>query len=78
MPLFAADANDAEKAYSLLLRMQEQDEIPSDKFLVTLADLLRKNGREVPFQVPGSSSFQNSCFQYHFETFFQFYSGFLP
>lgn len=47
-----ADANDAEKAYSLLLRMQEQDEIPSDKFLVTLADLLRKNGREVPFQVP--------------------------
>uniref|UniRef100_A0A8D8WCH4 Leucine-rich PPR motif-containing protein, mitochondrial n=1 Tax=Cacopsylla melanoneura TaxID=428564 RepID=A0A8D8WCH4_9HEMI len=47
--------NEADKALALWTQMQEDNETPSDKFLHSLATLLRKNGREVPFAVPKQS-----------------------
>ncbi|KAL1463787.1 hypothetical protein WDU94_015500 [Cyamophila willieti] len=47
-----AKEKETDKALALWTQMQEDNETPSDEFLVSLATLLRQNGREVPFVVP--------------------------
>ncbi|KAG8226771.1 hypothetical protein J437_LFUL006294 [Ladona fulva] len=44
--------NDADKALGLWTQMQDEDVQPTDEFLISLAGLLRKNNKEVPFVVP--------------------------
>ncbi|XP_055641196.1 leucine-rich PPR motif-containing protein, mitochondrial [Toxorhynchites rutilus septentrionalis] len=41
-----------EKALGLWTKMQEEDETPSDAFLIELSTFLKTNGYEVPFIVP--------------------------
>ncbi|KAI5745851.1 hypothetical protein M8J76_014745 [Diaphorina citri] len=45
-------SDDVDKALALWTQMQEDDETPSDQFLIQLSALLTKNGREVPFATP--------------------------
>ncbi|CAH1960976.1 unnamed protein product [Acanthoscelides obtectus] len=49
--------DDTDKAFGLWMQMQEEDLLPSDQFLSTLAAHLNEKGREVPFVV-SEESFQ--------------------
>ncbi|XP_046388703.1 leucine-rich PPR motif-containing protein, mitochondrial [Ischnura elegans] len=49
-------SNDAEKAMGLWMQMQDEDVQPSDEFLKSLANLLRKNNMKVPFVEPKAES----------------------
>lgn len=44
--------NDWKKAEALWTKMQEENVIPRERTLRLLADVLRNNGKEVPFEVP--------------------------
>ncbi|XP_070712336.1 leucine-rich PPR motif-containing protein, mitochondrial-like, partial [Pempheris klunzingeri] len=46
------DTNDWQKAETLWMKMQEENVIPRERTLHILANILRKNGQEVPFEVP--------------------------
>ncbi|XP_072939179.1 leucine-rich PPR motif-containing protein, mitochondrial [Epargyreus clarus] len=46
-------ANETDKALGLWTILQEEGEIPSEKFLVYLGEHLKANNREVPFAIPG-------------------------
>lgn len=52
-------ANEAEKALGLWTKMQEEGVIPSDAFLIKLAELLKKNKIEIPFVVPQTEQQKN-------------------
>ncbi|XP_062545497.1 leucine-rich PPR motif-containing protein, mitochondrial [Armigeres subalbatus] len=41
-----------EKALGLWTKMQEEDQTPSDEFLIELSDFLKANGYEIPFVTP--------------------------
>ncbi|XP_055597632.1 leucine-rich PPR motif-containing protein, mitochondrial [Uranotaenia lowii] len=45
-----------EKALGLWTKMQEEDESPSDAFLIELSDFLKSNNYEVPFVTPAAVS----------------------
>ncbi|XP_029714531.2 leucine-rich PPR motif-containing protein, mitochondrial [Aedes albopictus] len=44
-----------EKALGLWTKMQEEDQTPTDEFLVELSNFLKANGYEVPFVAPNAS-----------------------
>ena len=44
--------NDWKKAESVWTKMQEENVVPRERTLRLLADILRTNGQEVPFEVP--------------------------
>ncbi|CAL9687780.1 unnamed protein product [Knipowitschia caucasica] len=46
------DTNDWQKAESIWTKMQEENVIPRERTLHLLADILKTNGQEVPFEVP--------------------------
>lgn len=46
------DTNDWQKAEALWTKMQEENIIPRERTLRLLADILKENGQEVPFEVP--------------------------
>uniref|UniRef100_T1GRJ9 Pentacotripeptide-repeat region of PRORP domain-containing protein n=1 Tax=Megaselia scalaris TaxID=36166 RepID=T1GRJ9_MEGSC len=47
--------NDHQKALNLWTRMQEENIVPSDTFLIKLGKLLKENNINVPFTIPSSS-----------------------
>ncbi|XP_039995324.1 leucine-rich PPR motif-containing protein, mitochondrial [Xiphias gladius] len=46
------ETNDWEKAEAVWTKMQEENVIPRERTLRMLADILKNNGQEVPFEVP--------------------------
>uniref|UniRef100_A0A3B4AW10 Uncharacterized protein n=1 Tax=Periophthalmus magnuspinnatus TaxID=409849 RepID=A0A3B4AW10_9GOBI len=46
------DTNDWQKAEAMWTKMQEENVIPRERTLRLLADILKNNGQEVPFEVP--------------------------
>lgn len=44
--------NDWEKAEAIWTKIQEENVVPREKTLTLLADILKKNGQVVPFEVP--------------------------
>ncbi|XP_030626301.1 leucine-rich PPR motif-containing protein, mitochondrial [Chanos chanos] len=46
------DTNDWRKAEAMWTKMQEENVIPRERTLRLLADILKSNGQEVPFEVP--------------------------
>uniref|UniRef100_UPI0037E7B2E4 leucine-rich PPR motif-containing protein, mitochondrial n=1 Tax=Semicossyphus pulcher TaxID=241346 RepID=UPI0037E7B2E4 len=46
------DTNNWQKAEALWTKMQEENIIPRERTLLMLADILKMNGQEVPFEVP--------------------------
>uniref|UniRef100_A0A3P8Y7G5 PROP1-like PPR domain-containing protein n=1 Tax=Esox lucius TaxID=8010 RepID=A0A3P8Y7G5_ESOLU len=50
------NTNDWRKAEATWTKMQEENVIPRERTLRLLADILRSNGQEVPFEVPESAS----------------------
>uniref|UniRef100_A0A1A8HPD2 Leucine-rich PPR-motif containing n=1 Tax=Nothobranchius korthausae TaxID=1143690 RepID=A0A1A8HPD2_9TELE len=46
------DTNDWQKAESIWTKMQEENAVPRERTLRLLADVLKSNGQEVPFEVP--------------------------
>lgn len=46
------DTNDWKKADAIWTKMQEENVIPRERTLRMLADILKNNGQEVPFEVP--------------------------
>jgi pentatricopeptide repeat protein len=50
--IFIGKSKDTDKALGLWTRMQEEDMQPSDEFLSALCNLLKEEGREVPFVIP--------------------------
>ncbi|XP_028279212.1 leucine-rich PPR motif-containing protein, mitochondrial [Parambassis ranga] len=46
------ETNDWQKAVSVWTKMQEENVIPRERTMRLLADILRNNGQEVPFEVP--------------------------
>uniref|UniRef100_A0AAQ5ZJH2 PROP1-like PPR domain-containing protein n=1 Tax=Amphiprion ocellaris TaxID=80972 RepID=A0AAQ5ZJH2_AMPOC len=50
--LFAEDTNNWQKAEAMWTKMQEENVIPRERTLHLLADILKSNGQEVPFEVP--------------------------
>ncbi|XP_028983257.1 leucine-rich PPR motif-containing protein, mitochondrial [Betta splendens] len=44
--------NDWRKAEAMWTKMQEENVIPRERTLLLLADILKSNGKEVPFEVP--------------------------
>lgn len=50
--MFSEDTNRWEKAEALWTKMQEENVIPRERTLRMLADILKNNGQEVPFEVP--------------------------
>lgn len=49
---FSGKSNNWEKAEGVWLKMQEDTVIPRERTLRLLADILKANGQEVPFDVP--------------------------
>lgn len=49
---FSEDKNDWEKAEAMWTKMQEENVIPRERTLRLLADILKNNNQEVPFDVP--------------------------
>lgn len=49
---FLEETNDSRKAEAVWTKMQEENLIPRERTLRMLADILRSNGDEVPFEVP--------------------------
>ncbi|XP_059841699.1 leucine-rich PPR motif-containing protein, mitochondrial isoform X1 [Hypanus sabinus] len=49
---FCKDDNDWRKADATWTKMQEENVIPRERTLRILADILRRNGQEIPFEVP--------------------------
>lgn len=52
MHIFTDKANNVDKAQSLWLQMQEENIHPTDHFLYTLSELLKRNDKPVPFSAP--------------------------
>lgn len=50
--LISEETNDSQKAEAVWTKMQEENLIPRDRTLRLVADILRSNGQEVPFEVP--------------------------
>lgn len=50
--LFPEETNNWQKADALWTKMQEENVIPRERTLRLLADILKSNGQEVPFEVP--------------------------
>lgn len=50
--VFSEETNDSRKAEVVWTKMQEENLIPRERTLRMLADILRSNGEEVPFEVP--------------------------
>lgn len=50
--VFTEDTNDWKKADAIWTKMQEENVIPRERTLRMLADILKNNGQEVPFEVP--------------------------
>ena len=50
--LFPEETNDWQKAEAVWTKMQEENVIPRERTLRMLADVLKNNGQEVPFEVP--------------------------
>ena len=50
--LFAVSANDTQKALELWTKMQEENIIPSNDFLIRLGHFLEENDVKAPFQIP--------------------------
>ncbi|KAK9541331.1 hypothetical protein VZT92_001384 [Zoarces viviparus] len=48
------ETNNWEKAEAVWMKMQEENVIPRERTLHMLADVLKNNGQEVPFEVPES------------------------
>ena len=46
------DTNDWRKAEAMWQKMQEENVIPRERTLRLLADILKSNNQEVPFEVP--------------------------
>lgn len=46
------ETNNWQKAEEAWTKMQEENIIPRERTLHLLADILRSNGQEVPFEVP--------------------------
>lgn len=46
------ETNDSQKAEAVWTKMQEENVIPRERTLRMVADILRNNGEEVPFDVP--------------------------
>lgn len=51
-------ANETDKALGLWNHLQEEGEVPSDKFLNLLGDHLKSNNRDVPFVIPTNKTTQ--------------------
>lgn len=50
--LLSEETNDSRKAEAVWTKMQEENVIPRERTLRMVADILRSNGEEVPFEVP--------------------------
>lgn len=50
--LFSEETNSWQKAEAVWTKMQEENVIPRERTLRMLADILKNNGQEVPFEVP--------------------------
>lgn len=50
--VFSEETNDSRKAEVVWTKMQEENLVPRERTLRMLADILRSNGEEVPFEVP--------------------------
>lgn len=50
--LISEETNDSQKAEAVWTKMQEENVIPRERTLRMVADILRSNGQEVPFEVP--------------------------
>ncbi|XP_058507981.1 leucine-rich PPR motif-containing protein, mitochondrial [Solea solea] len=46
------ETNNWEKAEAVWMKMQEENVIPRERTLLILADILKNNGRKVPFEMP--------------------------
>lgn len=49
--LLSEETNNWQKADTLWTKMQEENVIPRERTLRMLADILKSNGQEVPFEV---------------------------
>lgn len=50
--MISEERSDWQKAEAVWTKMQEENVIPRERTLRMLADILRNNGKEVPFEVP--------------------------
>lgn len=50
--LVSEETNDWKKAEAVWTKMQEENVVPRDRTLRMLADILKNNGQEVPFDMP--------------------------
>lgn len=50
--LIPEERSDWQKAGAIWMKMQEENVIPRERTLRMLADILRSNGQEVPFELP--------------------------
>lgn len=50
--LISEETNNSQKAEAVWTKMQEENVIPRERTLRMVADILRNNGEEVPFEVP--------------------------
>ena len=55
-PRLSDDTGDWRKAESMWTKMQEENVIPRERTLRLLANILKSNGQEVPFDVPEVNS----------------------
>lgn len=46
------ETNDWQKAEAVWTKMQEENVVPRERTLRLLADILKSNGQEVPFEEP--------------------------
>lgn len=51
-PCSPEDINDWQKAEAVWTKMQEENVIPRERTLRLLADILKSNNQEVPFEMP--------------------------
>lgn len=49
---FAGETNNWQKAEAVWTKLQEENIVPRERTLRMLADILKSNGQEVPFEVP--------------------------
>lgn len=57
--LYLDRSGDADKAMELWTQLQEEGFIPSNEFLILLADILNRKGKLVPFNVPQRCEIKN-------------------
>lgn len=64
---FSEETNDSQKAVAVWTKMQEENVIPRERTLHMVADILKNNGEEVPFEVPEvkSAGFIGICSNAH-------------